>query len=181
MQALILVLLAAGSSSVQPPIGGEELQGRVVAVTDGDTVTVEAEVSGASRRYKVRLSEVDAPESKQPYGPQAKSELSALAAGQEVRLVPGKPDRYGRVLGHVSVGTMDLSTELIRRGAAWVYRQYSRDPSLVRLEGEAQAASRGLWSLPANERVPPWVWRNGPKQRAGQAAFARWPPYLLTR
>jgi endonuclease YncB( thermonuclease family) len=48
---------------------------------------------------------------------------------------------------------------MVRRGAAWVFRRYSRDPSLLRLEGEARAARRGLWALPEAERAPPWEWR----------------------
>nr|WP_272874902.1 thermonuclease family protein [Roseomonas marmotae] len=48
---------------------------------------------------------------------------------------------------------------MVRRGAAWVYRQYNRDPALPPLEAEARQAQRGLWALPANEQVPPWVWR----------------------
>jgi hypothetical protein len=37
---------------------------------------------------------------------------------------------------------------MIRQGAAWAYRQYLKDQSLLALEAEAKAAKRGLWGLP---------------------------------
>src|SRR3954453_8529377 len=54
---------------------------------------------------------------------------------------------------------MDVNAELVRQGAAWVYRKYSRDPLLLLLEQEARSARRGLWALPETERLPPWEWR----------------------
>ncbi|HWX50526.1 MAG TPA: thermonuclease family protein [Roseomonas sp.] len=68
-------------------------------------------------------------------------------------------DRYGRTVGRVWVGGTDVNAEMVRRGAAWVHRRYSRDPALLVLEQEAQQARRGLWALPEAERVPPWDWR----------------------
>jgi len=49
----------------------------------------------------------------------------------------------------------------VKQGAAWVYRQFARDRSLLTLEAEARAAQRGLWGLPETERCPPWDWRRG--------------------
>ena len=71
-------------------------------------------------------------------------------------------DRYGRTVGRVYVGNLDVNAEMIGRGAAWVYRDYAKDPSLYRLENEAKAAKRGLWALPEAQRCAPWVWRIGP-------------------
>ena len=65
-------------------------------------------------------------------------------------------DRYGRTLGRVYVGGVDVNAEMIRQGAAWAYRQYLKDPSLLRLEAQARAAQRGLWGLPEAQRCPPW-------------------------
>ena len=68
-------------------------------------------------------------------------------------------DRYGRTVGRVYVGDLDVNAEMVKRGAAWVYRDYAKDPS--RLENEAKAAKRGLWALPEAQRCPPWDWRKG--------------------
>ena len=71
-------------------------------------------------------------------------------------------DRYGRTIGRIYVGDTDVSAELVRRGAAWVYRKYATDPNFFTLEAEAREARRGIWGLSEAERVPPWEWR---KQR----------------
>ena len=117
---------------------------------------------GASfKQVRVRLAEIDTPESRQPYGNRARQALSDLAFNQQARVVVRDTDRFGRTVGRVYVGDVDVNAELVRQGAAWVYRQFSRDPSLLTLEAEAKAAKRGLWGLPETERCPPWDWRRG--------------------
>lgn len=144
----------------------DQLPCRVVGVSDGDTLTC---LTSASRQVKVRLAEIDAPESRQPYGSRAKQALSALAFGKQVVLEVQDTDRYGRTVARVVADGQDVNAELVRQGAAWVYRQYSRDRSLIALEEQARAAARGLWALPENERMPPWEWRRaGAAQRQGQ-------------
>lgn len=59
-------------------------------------------------------------------------------------------DKYGRTVGRVYVGSLDVNAELVKRGAAWVYRQYSSYLSLITLEQQAKAARRGLWALPGS-------------------------------
>jgi len=68
-------------------------------------------------------------------------------------------DRYGRTVGRVYVGNVDVNAEMVKQGAAWVYRKYAKDQSLYALENEAKAAKRGLWGLPEAARTPPWEWR----------------------
>lgn len=115
---------------------------------------------GASyRQVKVRLGEIDTPERKQPYGTRARQTLSDLAYNQQARVVVQDTDRYGRTVGRVYVGSLDVNAEMIRQGAAWVYRQYLKDQSLLKLEADAKAVKRGLWGLPETQRCPPWDWR----------------------
>jgi endonuclease YncB( thermonuclease family) len=80
-----------------------ELSGRVVGVTDGDTLTV---LDDAQRQTKVRLAEIDTPESRQPYGSRARQALSDLAFGKSVRVVVQNTDRYGRTVGRVHAGAL---------------------------------------------------------------------------
>ncbi len=68
-------------------------------------------------------------------------------------------DRYGRTVARVYAGSLDVNAEMIRLGAAWVYRRYSDDPGLLRLEELARSQHRGLWALPEAQAVPPWEWR----------------------
>lgn len=81
-------------------------------------------------------------------------------------------DKYGRTVGRVYVGATDVNAEMIRQGAAWAYRQYLKDQSLLRLEAEAKAAKRGLWALPEAQRMPPWEWRHGGSAKAAPAPTA---------
>ena len=135
-----------------------EYTGRVVGVHDGDTLTL---LTPDRQQIKVRLDQIDTPESNQPYGSRAKQALSDLVFGKEIRVAVQGTDKYGRTLGRVYVGSTDVNAELVRQGAAWVYRQYAKDQSLYTLESEAKAAKRGLWALPESERMPPWEWRHG--------------------
>lgn len=107
----------------------------------------------------MRRVEIDAAESGQPYGSRAKQALSALVFGHDVRLVTKGLDRYGRTLARVFGGDLDVNAEMIRQGAAWAFRKYLTDQSLLALEEEARTARRGLWALPERERLPPWEWR----------------------
>lgn len=126
-------------------------------VVDGDTLTVQ--VPGKPPQ-KIRLIDIDAPESDQPYGPESRAKLVALIARSDVRIETHGADAYGRLLGRVFIGDADLNAELVRSGAAWVFRRHSDDPALLALEREARAKKRGLWALPEAERVPPWRWRH---------------------
>ena len=79
--------------------------------------------------------------------------------GKDVRIETRDTDRYGRTVGRVHVDGLDVNAEMVRRGAAWVYRKYSRDQTLLTVETEARTARRGIWALPEAQRVPPWEWR----------------------
>nr|WP_240761841.1 thermonuclease family protein [Nitrosococcus wardiae] len=110
---------------------------------------------------------MDTPEKRQPYGTRSRQVLSDLAFKKQARVEVQDVDRYGRTVGRVYVGDIYVNREMIRQGAAWVYRQYLQDRTLLEVEAEARSAKRGLWSLPEAQRVPPWEWRRqGKKQRA---------------
>jgi endonuclease YncB( thermonuclease family) len=145
-------------------VRAETLTGRVVGVSDGDTLTLLAE---GNRQVRVRLAEIDTPESRQPYGSRAKQALSDLAFGKTARVEVEDTDRYGRTVGRVFVDGTDVNAAMVRQGAAWVYRQYAKDQSLFALEAEARQAKRGLWSLPEAERQPPWEWRHARRGDSG--------------
>lgn len=138
-----------------------DLFGKVVKVADGDTLTV---LTSPHVQVKVRLSEIDAPEKKQPYGQKAKRELSDMAFGKTARVVVDDVDRYGRTVGQVYVENIHVNSELVRRGAAWCYRKYLRGSWCLMAEYSAQQAERGLWALQADQRMPPWEWRKSKRK-----------------
>jgi endonuclease YncB( thermonuclease family) len=132
------------------------LEGRVTRVSDGDTVRVRLD---SGQKFKIRLAEIDAPESCQPYGTQSTRLLSKLVMNQKVMIVLVDADRYGRLVGRIYVDTTDVSAELVAEGAARFNSEYAHDETLYLLEVEARDAKRGLWALPLDERIEPWVFR----------------------
>ncbi len=135
----------------------ETLSGKVIGVTDGDTIKVLVE----ERPVKVRLAEIDTPERGQPWAKRAKQALSDKVFGQEVEVRVVNVDRYGRTVGRIWLANRDINRELVREGHAWVYRAYLDDQTLRDDEAYAQENKLGLWGLPEAERVPPWEWRRG--------------------
>ncbi len=135
----------------------ETLTGKVVAISDGDTLTMLQD----KQQIKIRLSEIDTPEKSQPYGTKAKQALSDLVFGKLVRIEVVTIDRYGRTVGKVYLEDLDINAELVRYGHAWVYRRYAKDKTLFDLETEARENQFGLWALPEEQRIAPWEWRRG--------------------
>jgi endonuclease YncB( thermonuclease family) len=136
------------------------VEGRVVGVSDGDTVTL---LEGFHTRHRVRLAGIDAPEKGQAYGDASKRRLSEMVFGKSVTVEFEKHDRYGRIVGKIVQDGHDASLEQLRAGLAWHYKQFQRDQSradrsaYARVETEAQQAHSGLWRDPAP--VAPWTWR----------------------
>ena len=152
------------------PAPAAELFGTVVAVADGDTVTL---LDNAHRRHHVRLSAIDAPERKQAYGDRAKRHLASLVFGKTVLVSWAKRDRYRRIVGRVLAGecmqshcsyTIDVGLEQIKAGLAWHYKHYAREQPLAErtryaaIELSARERREGLWE--DTEPVPPWEFRH---------------------
>ena len=138
------------------------IEGRVVGVADGDTVTV---LDANKVQHKVHLSGIDAPEKKQAFGQRSKESLSNLVFDKQVIVESDKTDRYGRAVGKILVGATDANLEQVTRGFAWHYKAYEREQSVNDrklydfAETEARAARRGLWRDVAP--IPPWEFRKG--------------------
>lgn len=160
----------------------ELIQGRVVGVTDGDTITV---LDDRRLQHTVRLAEIDAPERGQPWGNRARQTLSSMVAGQTVTVRPTDTDRYGRTVGRVYIDDRDVAHALIAAGAAWAFRRYLTDQSLVEVEQRARDQRVGLWSMSAEETVAPWDWRRGVRRGGASSASAtangNLPQGLMTR
>ena len=122
MTLSIAVLLLALAS-----LASEQLSGKVVGITDGDTLTVLVD----RKPVKVRLAEIDTPERGQPWARKAKQALSTKVYGEFVRVEVTDTDRYGRTVGHIYRGDRHINREMVREGHAWVYRQYVEDQSLL--------------------------------------------------
>ena len=138
-----------------------DITGYVVGVADGDTITV---LDADKAQHKIRLTGIDAPEKKQPFGNRSKQSLSDMVFTKIVTVETDKRDRYGRQLGKVMDGGKDVNLEQVRAGMAWHYKAYERAQSVIDrqayadAESEAKAAKRGLWV--DVEPTPPWEWRH---------------------
>lgn len=141
------------------PLSQADFSGRVVRVIDGDTVSV---LSG-KEMYRVRLNGIDAPESKQAYGQRSKQSLIALAAQKNVLVIGNKQDRYGRYLGTIMNGNLNINAEQVKTGMAWAYRFHGKatDMNMLFLEKMARSSGVGLWADP--NPVEPWKWRRSEK------------------
>lgn len=131
-----------------------EFAGKVVAVVDGDTLHV-LTTSGVT---KVRLADIDCPEKAQPFGQRAKLFTSELVFGKRVTVQFRDRDRYGRIVGQVTLPNgRILNREIIKSGYGWQFTKYSKDETLAKLQRAAKAHGRGLWSV--KNPIPPWEFR----------------------
>ncbi len=151
------------------------IQGRVVGITDGDTIKV---LVADQKLMRVRLAFCDAPEKKQAFGSRAKQAMSQLVFGKDVDLRPHAVDRYGRTVAQVGVDGKDAGLEMVRQGLAWVYEQYITEASSEvqetyrKAQEEAKADRQWLWSDPNS--IPPWIFRDLAKAHQEQTIASNW-------
>ena len=136
---------------------------KVVHVSDGDTITV---LTQDKREVRVRLFGVDTPEKGQERGKQAAEYTKDLAALQTVDVQEMDVDRYGRLVGKVTLpGGKILNAELVAAGWAWVYRDYCKAAECKaweQLERQARTQRLGVWQ--DKNPTPPWEWRKAQRE-----------------
>lgn len=157
LSALVGLLASCGSGAVGRGAEGPTAADRavVVEVVDGDTV----ELAFGTRRERVRLLGVDAPESVHPsvpvqcFGPEASAGLATLlAVGTEVRVerdVEAR-DRYDRLLLYLYLLEDEtfVNRWLVANGladTAFYEPNTTRSTELTRARAAARAGSVGLW------------------------------------
>lgn len=168
---LTAVLLALPLPSLAAPA----LQGKVVRVSDGDTLVVQLD---PNRQEKVRLLGIDTPEMAQkPWGERAKAFTEKLALGKIVRLESDvQPrDQYGRLLAYAYVGKTFINYELVRQGYAMLLtyppnvahvEEFTRAQKLAREEG------KGIWNPKDGLNQSPRDFRRQKRNGESQAPAA---------
>ena len=126
---------------------------KIKKIVDGDTVHVFYQ----DEIYKIRLTEIDAPERDQPYGSNSTEYLKVLLKEGRVDADISGTDRYGRKLGRLYWQGMDINRELVSAGYAWVYDQYVTDNSFYENQLKARNLKKGLWQ--DKNPLEPWNWR----------------------
>lgn len=160
--AMTLLMACAPSSAHIPQ---KEVFGRIVRVTDGDTVTL---LRSDNTRITIRLAGIDAPESRMPYGHAAQTHLAGLVLNKEVVAVTQKQDRYGRTVATLLFGTQDINLTMVQAGMAWHYKRYAQEQpqnqaaNYAQSEQVARKEGRGLWQH--EKPTPPWIWRKSQRQ-----------------
>ena len=165
---LFFALLLLGHGAVAAACANQPcFAAKVVGVSDGDTVTLLMQGNAGPSQVRARLTEIDAPERRQPWGTRSRQALANKLFGQQVLVASSGKDRYGRLLARLHIGNRDINREMVRDGHAWVYRRYATEDWLPD-ETAARNAGRGLWSLHSSQRMPPWEWRQ--RERQAKAA-----------
>ena len=143
-QVIVVCLLSAASLAIQ----AATLVGKVVGVSDGDTIKV---LDSNKKEHKIRLMGIDAPEQKQDFGTASTQALSNYIYQKEVTVEYKKKDRYQRILGKVILEKQDICLAMISDGMAWHYKDYEKEQSKTdrdlysQAEVKAREAKRGLW------------------------------------
>ena len=141
------------------------INGRVVSIADGDTLTI---LAAGNVQHKIRLSGIDAPERRQPFGEHSRQHLAHLAHGKDATAQCNKIDRYRRRVCKVMVQppdcptcdkTLDAGLAQVGVGAAWWYRKYSKEQSpedrARRSVAEEDARTQKLELWREKDRVSP--------------------------
>jgi endonuclease YncB( thermonuclease family) len=143
----------------------EILTGKVIGVSDGDTITL---LNAQQKQIKVRLTGIDCPEKSQAFGNRAKKELSDKVFSQNVQIEVRGKDKYGRSLGVVKIGNEDVNEYLISQGVAWHFKKYAKTQPAeeasryARAEELARQSKKGLWIQ--DNPIPPWEFRDQAKK-----------------
>jgi endonuclease YncB( thermonuclease family) len=135
----------------------------VVGISDGDTLTARCLTGDAAhphRQVKVRVAEIDAPESGQPFDRRSKGHFSALCFETEATIRQTATDRYGRMVARVQCRGVDANLEQVRAGMAWAFTKYQTDSAFPKAEQAARAAGVGMWAQPG--QTAPWQFRQQP-------------------
>lgn len=160
--------LAGAAQAAQAAQATRVLQGLVVRVSDGDSITV---LDADKRQHKIRLQGIDAPEKAQAFGQKSKESLANMVYQKTVQVHWTKKDRFGRTVGQVLLGGVDVCLEQVKRGMAWHYKAYQREQKAAdralydRAQTRAREQGVGLWQ----DRAPvePWAFR---REKRGAAA-----------
>lgn len=128
--------------------------GKVVRISDGDTITV---LNTKNEQVRVRFNQIDAPEKNQAFATKSGQNLSYLRE-LIVYVQENSKDRYGRTLGTIfqmrtnQVPNLNIVNSVnykqVKDGYAWAYREYLKDRVILTAESAARSQRLGLWVDP---------------------------------
>ncbi len=103
-------------------------------------------------------------------GQEASASTSNLVCRRDICVEWHKHDRYGRVVGKVSLGWKEINLAQVEAGLAWHYVAYTREQSprdrtsYAQAEARAREAHLGLWR--GSAPVAPWEIRRAKREHS---------------
>lgn len=154
MKIYILTILL-----IIPILSSAQLKGRIVKVSDGDTVVL---LDSTNTQHKIRLWGIDCPEGGQDYGNKATQHTKELCATKYVTVQVKGKDQYKRTLGIIIVDDtgVNVNENLLINGFAWVYR-FTKNNNYQQLEDKARDKKINLWSM--KNPIEPYLYRKNKK------------------
>jgi micrococcal nuclease len=134
----------------------EVWSGWVSWVMDGDTVLLVRE--GQREPVKLRIDGIDAPETCQPGGSEAREAMIRLALRKTVQVIDRGQDSYGRQIGRLSVDGVDFGAEMVRSGMAWAYSFRTGKGPYAALQRQAEKQKKGIFAT-RDEAMSPALFR----------------------
>ena len=165
MELLMLKLLVTGLLLATSLFA---LEGRVVKVYDGDTITL---LDKDMQQHRIRFYGIDAPEKSQSFGKRSQENLANMIAGKMVNVDVQAEDRYGRSVGIVYLDDVDINKRQVADGYAWAYMQYGGE-IYKNDELKAREKKLGMWTDPNIEQPSEYRKRqkNGGNTNSGTTA-----------
>ena len=163
MIRLLLCTIMLGASCL---LQAEEFDARVIAVMDGDTVMVLHD----GKKIKIRLANIDAPESDQPFGKESRQALVERVLKKQVHVNSQAMDVYGRMIAELSVDGQSVNEDQVSKGMAWEYSHFHSNKRYLALYKQARQSHRGLWAQSV-QPIAPEQWRKShPKTGADKTS-----------
>lgn len=132
-------------------------------VTDGDTVTKEVirykdGLVMSVERVKVRLADIDAPESDQPSGAWSTQQLERMCKHKYIWMQSHGVGHYGRDIDTLYDNTTNINLRMVEIGAA-----HPLDKKYYSAARNAITKKLGLWQ--STQVIHPKSWRDGSKEK----------------
>jgi len=154
LRKLVQYILLCIIFYAQQAYSQQKLHGKVVRISDGDTITV---LDSLNQQHKIRLHGIDSPEKGQEYYQVAKDYIGQLCFQKEVEVNILSYDFYKRAIGKVYIDSIDINQSLLKSGLAWHFVQFDKSIEYAAAEAEARVNKRNIWSLKTS--IAPWEFR----------------------
>lgn len=119
----------------------KEIQGKVIKIYDGDTMTVIVN----NEKLSIRMFGIDAPELKQKYGIESRDNLIKMCPlNSNITLQVKDKDKYKRTVAVVICNGHNLNSKQVENGFAWAYTDYSW--AFYFKQKIAESKKIGLWA-----------------------------------